>query len=81
MDTSAVGGLKPVTLWLQNVSKQMHKSAKKHRNGGFPLDAFDILRVDIKYSLFAWKAAHVQNFFLNYPYMLMHSSEIIERKY
>lgn len=78
MDTSAVGGLKPVTLWLQNVSKQMHKSAKKNRDGGFPLDAFEILRVDIKYLLFAWKAAHL---FLNFQYMLMHSSEIIERKY
>ena len=34
MDTSAVAGLKPVTLWLQDVSNQMYKSGKKSRDGG-----------------------------------------------
>lgn len=34
MDTSAVAGLKPVTLWLQDVSNQMYKSGKKRSDGG-----------------------------------------------
>lgn len=33
MDASAVAGLEPVTLWMQDVSDQMYKSGKKYASG------------------------------------------------
>ncbi len=44
MDTSAVAGLKPVTLWLQDVSNQMYKSGKKYRDRGVLEKHFEMLK-------------------------------------
>lgn len=44
MDTSAVAGLEPVTLWLQDVSNQ--KSGKKYRDGGVLERHFDMQSIN-----------------------------------
>lgn len=67
MDASAVAGLEPVTLWLEDVSHQMYESGKKYKGGGV---------VDAKMWKFVTQMCDYYNFITEYHWKAARFSHV-----